>query len=60
MIKRFETDPPYAYVIPQAQHDLPTAAVPAEKALINGIDNHQAMRDFKVNGVDVRRGDWWC
>ena len=38
VIKRFESDPPYAYVIPQEQHDLPTAAVLVEKLLINGIE----------------------
>ncbi len=58
VIKRFETDPPYAYVIPQAQHDLPTAAVLVEKLLINGIEVHQATRDFKVNGEMYKAGDW--
>ncbi len=58
VIKRFETDPPYAYVIPQDQHDLPTAAILVEKLLINGIEVHQAARDFKVNGSMYKAGDW--
>ena len=58
VIKRFETDPPYAYVIPQEQHDLPTAAILVEKLLINGIEVHQAARDFKVNGGMYHAGDW--
>ncbi len=58
VIKRFETDPPYAYVIPQEQHDLPTAAILVEKLLINGIEVHQATRDFKVNGSMYKAGDW--
>jgi Zinc carboxypeptidase len=58
VIKRFETDPPYAYVIPQQQHDLPTAAVLVEKLLINGIEVQQAARDFKVNGETYKAGDW--
>ncbi|HEV1283962.1 MAG TPA: M14 metallopeptidase family protein, partial [Bryobacteraceae bacterium] len=58
VIKRFETDPPYAYVIPQAQHDLPTAAVLVEKLLVNGIEVHQATRDFKANGEMYKAGDW--
>jgi len=58
VIKRFETDPPYAYVIPQEQRDLPTAAILVEKLLINGIDVHQATRDFKVNGSMYKSGDW--
>ena len=58
VIKRFETDPPYAYVIPQQQHDLPTAAVLVEKLLINGIEVHQATREFKANGSIYKSGDW--
>jgi hypothetical protein len=58
VIKRFETDPPYAYVIPENQHDLPTAAVLVEKLLINGIEVHQATRDFQVNGATYKSGDW--
>jgi hypothetical protein len=58
VIKKFENDPPYAYVIPQEQHDLPTAAILVEKLLINGIEVHQAARDFKVNGSMYKSGDW--
>jgi hypothetical protein len=58
VIKKFETDPPYAYVIPQEQHDLPTAAVLVEKLLINGIEVHQATREFKANGEMYKSGDW--
>jgi Zinc carboxypeptidase len=58
VIKRFETDPPYAYVIPQEQHDLPTAAILVEKLLINGIEVTQAARDFKMNGSMYKAGDW--
>jgi hypothetical protein len=58
VIKRFETDPPYAYVIPQEQHDLPTAAILVEKLLINGIEVHQATRDFTVNRSVYKSGDW--
>jgi hypothetical protein len=58
VIKKFETDPPYAYVIPQEQRDLPTAAILVEKLLINGIEVHQATRDFKANGEMYKAGDW--
>ncbi len=58
VIKRFETDPPYAYVIPQEQHDLPTAAILVEKLLINGIEVHQATRVFTVNASTYKSGDW--
>ncbi|MGA3201177.1 MAG: M14 metallopeptidase family protein [Bryobacteraceae bacterium] len=58
VIRKFQTDPPYAYVIPQEQHDLPTAAILVEKLLINGIEVHQAARDFKANGEMYKAGDW--
>ncbi len=58
VIKRFQTDPPYAYVIPREQHDLPTAAILVEKLLINGIEVHQATREFKANGEMYKAGDW--
>jgi len=58
VIKKFETDPPYAYVIPEEQRDLPTAAILVEKLLINGIEVHQATRDFKANGEMYKAGDW--
>ena len=48
-IQRFLREPPYAYVIPQEQHDLPTAGVLVEKLLINGIEVHQATAPFQAN-----------
>jgi hypothetical protein len=58
VIKKFELDPPYAYVIPQEQRDLPTAAILVEKLLVNGIEVQQATSDFKVNGSVYKSGDW--
>ena len=58
VIKKFTNDPPYAYVIPQEQHDLPTAAILVEKLLLDGIEVHQATRDFKMNGSMYKAGDW--
>jgi hypothetical protein len=57
-IERFRKDPPFAYVIPQDQHDLPTAATLVEKLLINGIDVHQAVKPFVANGREYRTGSW--
>ena len=56
-IARFRKDPPYAYVIPQEQHDLPTAGVLIEKLLINGIEVHQASGAFPVNSREYK--DAW-
>ena len=58
VVQRFSKDPPYAYVIPSEQRDLPTAAVLVEKLLINGIEVHQATGDFKANGSTYKSGSW--
>ncbi len=57
-IERFRKEPPFAYVIPVEQHDLPTAATLVEKLLMNGIEVHQAVRPFAANGRQYRPGSW--
>ena len=56
-IQRFRDDPPFAYVIPREQRDLPTAAILVEKLLIDGIEVHQAAQPFAANGREYR-GAW--
>jgi hypothetical protein len=56
-IERFRKEPPFAYVIPQEQRDLPTAATLVEKLLINGIEVHQSQQALGVNGRDYK-GAW--
>jgi len=53
-IKRFQNEPPFAYLIPQEQRDLPTAATLVEKMLINGIEVHQAGASFAANGREYK------
>src|SRR5262249_7426497 len=55
-ITRFRKEPPFAYVIPQEQHDLPTAATLVEKLLINGVEVHQTVKPFAANGREYRGG----
>src|SRR5262249_22638771 len=57
-ITRFRKEPPFAYVIPQEQHDLPTAATLVEKLLINGVEVHQTVKPFAANGREYRAGSW--
>jgi hypothetical protein len=57
-IQRFRNEPPYAYVIPAHQHDLPTAATLVEKLLINGIEVHQSSQPFAANGRQYPAGSW--
>src|SRR5262249_47782575 len=57
-IEKFKKDPPYAYVIPREQHDLPTAATLVEKLIIDGIEVTQASDNFKANGTTYKAGSW--
>ena len=43
-IEQFRHDPPYAYVIPHEQRDLPTAETLVEKLITDGIEVHQRVR----------------
>ena len=58
VIARFAKDPPYAYVIPREQRDRVTASVLVEKLIIDGIEVHQATKDFAANGATYHEGDW--
>jgi len=57
-IERFKREPPFAYIVPKEQHDLPTAAVLIEKLMINGIEVHQATQPFEANGRQYQAGSW--
>ena len=54
---KFRKEPPFAYVIPHEQKDLPTAAILVEKLLTNGIEVHRAARPFAANGREYP-GAW--
>jgi hypothetical protein len=51
-IERFRKEPPFAYIVPQEQRDLPTAGVLIDKLLINGIEVHQG--NIAANGREYR------
>ncbi len=57
-IERFEKNPPYAYVIPTEQNDLPTAAVLIQKLMVNGIEVSEAAKPFAANGRTYPAGSW--
>ncbi|HMC62647.1 MAG TPA: M14 metallopeptidase family protein, partial [Candidatus Solibacter sp.] len=58
VVARFTKDPPYAYIIPREQRDPTTAAILAEKLIVDGIEMHQATRDLSANGATYKEGDW--
>ena len=51
-IERFRREPPFAYIVPQEQRDLPTAGVLIDKLLTNGIEVHQG--NIAANGREYR------
>ena len=57
-MERFKKEPPYAYVIPREQRDLPTAETLVQKLLIDGVDVQQASDRFKANDSTYPAGSW--
>ena len=49
-IRKFQSEPPFAYVIPHEQRDLPTAGILVQKLLINGLEVYRTGADFQANG----------
>ncbi len=54
-MERFEKEPPFAYVIPYEQRDLPTAATLVEKLLLNGLEVNETTKPFEANGREYRK-----
>ena len=52
------TEPPFAYVIPSRQADVPEAGLLAQKMLDNGLDVYASKAGFKANGIDYPAGSW--
>lgn len=57
-VAKFRKEPPFAYVIPLGQRDLPEAATLVQKLMIDGIEVHQAAKTFHANGRDYEPGTW--
>jgi hypothetical protein len=57
-IKKFQNEPPYAYIVPQAQWDTPTAARMLDNLVFSGIDVYQAEEEFESGGVSYPAGTW--
>src|ERR1700683_1711771 len=57
-MERFKKEPPYAYVIPRDQRDLPTAETLIQKLLIDGLEVEQASDRFKANDSTYPAGSW--
>lgn len=57
-IKKGETEPPFAFIVPREQHDPVTAAKMLEILLQGGVEVHQAEEDFRVGNLSFSQGDY--
>ncbi|MGH7619211.1 MAG: M14 family metallopeptidase, partial [Gemmatimonadaceae bacterium] len=58
VIKKYSTKGPYAYIIPQEQHD-PVAPVELlRRFAFHGLHISQLDKDESYNGTTYRKGDW--
>ena len=57
-IKRYSQEPPFAYVIPSVQRDVPEAAQLARIMLENGLRVGATSAGFKANGREYPAGSW--
>ncbi len=58
VIDRFKKEPPYAWIVPQAQWDPPTAALLLNKMIMMGINVYQAEERFVSAGISYPAGTW--
>ncbi|MEP6618739.1 MAG: M14 metallopeptidase family protein [bacterium] len=57
-IQRYRKDPPYAYVVPRAQHDPVAAAEMMRRLAFNGIRISELQRDASIDGASYPKGTW--
>ena len=57
-IEKFEKEPPYAWIIPQDQLDVPTAAKLVDGMRFAGLDVYQAEEPFDSDGQSYPEGTW--
>jgi len=58
IIERFKKEPPYAWIIPKAQWDPPTAALLLDKMMLLAVDVYEADDDFVSDGIHYPAGTW--
>jgi hypothetical protein len=57
-VAAFRKEPPFAYVIPRGQRDLPTAGTLVQKLMLNGIEVQRVTQPFHANARDYATGSW--
>ncbi len=54
----FEKEPPFAWIIPQDQHDPTAACRLIDSMILAGIEVYQAEKPFVCDGVSHKQGTW--
>ncbi len=57
-IRRYQHEPPFAYVIPSVQTDAPEAQLLAHIMQENGIEIRESQAGFRANDKDYPAGSW--
>ena len=57
-IARYTKEPPYAYIVPQAQRDVGAAVGLLRRLAFNGIRVNELTRDASFGGVRYPKGTW--
>jgi hypothetical protein len=57
-VSRFTKEPPFAYVVPVEQRDLPEAATLVQKLMVNGIEVQEVVKPLHANGREYAPGTW--
>ncbi|HKS40172.1 MAG TPA: M14 family metallopeptidase [Blastocatellia bacterium] len=57
-IEAGKTDAPYAYIVPAAQHDKPTAEQMINILIQQGVEVHRAKSDFTIDGKKYDKGSY--
>lgn len=57
-IAKYKNNPPYAYVIPQAQRDPGAAAEMLRRLAFNGVRVNELSREVQIDGAMYPKGTW--
>ncbi|MFQ5866228.1 MAG: hypothetical protein ACE5IW_13480, partial [bacterium] len=57
-IEKGKTEPPFAFVIPKAQHDPITALKMVEVLMMGGVEVHQANKEFFAGNIKIEEGSY--
>ena len=57
-IAKFQDEPPYAWIVPRDQWDLPTAARMLDNLVFAGIEVYEATASFVSSGISYPEGTW--